>query len=74
MILSIILCYSGNEFLYRFTNFKMQQLRVELEKWDGEESYMEYDKFVIGSNDDNFRLSIGVFQGNIGLYIDISIK
>ena len=54
--------------LYRLTNYKKQQLRVELEKWDGKGGFMTYEKFIVGSSDDNFRLNIDTYHGNIGQY------
>ena len=44
-------------------------LRVDIGDWEGVTAYATYDEFKIGPSVDDYRLTIGLFNGNIGLYV-----
>ncbi|XP_022105043.1 angiopoietin-related protein 7-like [Acanthaster planci] len=57
----------GNDMLYGLTTRIPYQLRVEFSDWDGEQGYAVYDRFVVGSPDDKYRLVLGEYvAGNRG--------
>lgn len=43
-------------------------LRVDIGDWEGETAYATYDEFKIGPSVDDYRLTIGLFNGTTGLY------
>ena len=45
-------------------------LRIDLEAFDGEKAYAEYDGFMIGDEASNYRLSVGTYRGNAGDSLD----
>ncbi|RUS83097.1 hypothetical protein EGW08_009129 [Elysia chlorotica] len=55
----------GNENLYILTNNKTFELRVEL-KYKGESSYAHYDKFSVASEQNNYALDVGHYDGTAG--------
>ena len=56
----------GLETLHRITNEKKYMLRIELENFKGERRYAEYDKFIIGDEKQNYKLTLGTYSGNAG--------
>ncbi|XP_042326110.1 fibrinogen alpha chain [Sceloporus undulatus] len=54
----------GNENLYLLTQ-KDTVLRVEVEDWDGNEAYAEYN-IHIGSESESYRLSVSDYEGTAG--------
>jgi len=62
-----MLSSAGNENLHLMTSYKRYRLRIELTDWQGNTRYAEYDHFVVGSEQEKYRLkSIGTYSGNAG--------
>uniref|UniRef100_A0AAY4EPC3 Fibrinogen C-terminal domain-containing protein n=1 Tax=Denticeps clupeoides TaxID=299321 RepID=A0AAY4EPC3_9TELE len=56
----------GNEFVYQLSNSRQYALRVELTDWDGHKAFSLYDRFYIGSEKQNYRLSLKSHSGTAG--------
>ncbi|KAL0985288.1 hypothetical protein UPYG_G00155060 [Umbra pygmaea] len=56
----------GNEFVFLLTNQRPYNLRVELMDWDGQQAFSQYDQFYIGSEKQNYRLSLKGHSGSAG--------
>ncbi|KAI4460014.1 fibrinogen/tenascin/angiopoeitin [Holotrichia oblita] len=56
--------WMGNEFLYDFSNKKSLKLRVELEDFDGNMVWAQYDYFKVASERENYKLFVGGYIGN----------
>ena len=58
----------GNENLYYLTNQNSMknELRVELEDWEGNKVYAKYSNFRIGNEDDGYKLYINGYHGDAG--------
>ncbi|KAG9279899.1 angiopoietin-1 isoform X1 [Astyanax mexicanus] len=56
----------GNEFVYMLTSQRQYILRVELTDWDGHQAFSQYDRFAIGSEKNNYRLSLKSHSGTAG--------
>ena len=56
----------GNEFLHNVTNYRNYKLRFDLEDWEGQARYAQYSAFVVGSEQENYRLQIGDYSGDAG--------
>lgn len=54
----------GNEFIFNLTNEKQMVLRIELEDFDGNKAWAQYDMFRIGSEREGYKLMIGSYIGN----------
>lgn len=54
----------GNEFLHQFTADDGAILRIELEDFDGNTSWAEYDDFQVLAESDNYELRINGYRGN----------
>ena len=52
----------GNEMLTRITNSGTYTLRIDLIDFDDEAAYAKYPNFVISSEADNYKLSIGMYN------------
>ncbi|WAR01855.1 ANGL2-like protein [Mya arenaria] len=56
----------GNENLYKLSHFKNYTLRIDLWDWDGNQAYAEYDTFRVESEEKQYALRIGEYQGTAG--------
>jgi len=45
---------------------KRQRLRVDLEDWEGNKAYAEYDNFKVGSERSKYIIILGKYSGNAG--------
>ena len=60
---------SGLYPLYRLQAKDEYELRIDMEDFDGNTAYATYNEFEISSSKDNFRLTVGLYDGNAGLYV-----
>lgn len=44
----------------------MYTLRIDMDDWGGNHVFVEYDHFDVGSEKNNYRLSVGSYRGNAG--------
>ncbi|VDI17938.1 Hypothetical predicted protein [Mytilus galloprovincialis] len=56
----------GNENLHKILSTKSYKLRIDLEDWNGDTRYAEYDTFVVGSENTNYMLTISGYSGDAG--------
>ncbi|XP_071835366.1 uncharacterized protein [Apostichopus japonicus] len=56
----------GNEKIYKLTNQKAYQLRIEKTNREGSTYYSRYSSFIISSEGDRYRLSLSGYSGNAG--------
>ncbi|XP_062846537.1 angiopoietin-1 [Trichomycterus rosablanca] len=56
----------GNEFVFMLTSQKQYTLRVELIDWDGHQAFSQYERFHIGNEKNNYRLSLKSHSGTAG--------
>ena len=52
----------GLDKIHRLTNSDTFKLRVDLEDWEGETRFAEYDMFAIGDEASKYRLSLGSYS------------
>ena len=57
---------SGNELLNRLTNYKKQELRIDLQNWENVTAYAKYQVFKVDSEANKYRLSVSGFSGSAG--------
>ena len=55
----------GLDIIRRLTNQTNNTLRVELEDFEGNTAYAEYDTFAVADEADRYRLSVGGYTGNL---------
>nr|UCK81475.1 fibrinogen domain-containing type 2 protein 2 [Arenicola marina] len=56
----------GNENIHHLTNQGNYRLRIEMEDFEGERYWAEYEHFQVESEDDFYRLHIHGYHGNAG--------
>jgi len=62
-----VFCNTGNDNLHLLTSGKRQQLRVDLDDFEGNSRYAEYDNFKVDSACTQYKLtSLGTYTGNAG--------
>ena len=54
----------GLDKIHRLTSQTNNTMRVELEDFDGNTTYAEYDMFAVADEADNYRLSVGGYTGD----------
>ena len=53
----------GLDKIHRLTNIQIFKLRVDLEDWEGETRFAEYDMFAISDEASKYGLSLGSYSG-----------
>ncbi|XP_062603511.1 fibrinogen-like protein A [Saccostrea cucullata] len=56
----------GNDEIYELTNNKDQELRVELQRFNGDTAYAQYSTFYVGDEDTKYKLTVSGFSGTAG--------
>ncbi|XP_061176299.1 fibrinogen-like protein 1 [Saccostrea echinata] len=56
----------GNDAIYELTKNKDQELRVELQSFDGAEAYAHYSTFYVGDEYSKYRLTLSGYSGTAG--------
>ncbi|KAL9974299.1 hypothetical protein ACROYT_G011320 [Oculina patagonica] len=56
----------GNDRIERLTSDETNMLRVELEDFEGNTAYVEYDMFGVTSENDKYKLILGSYSGTAG--------
>ena len=64
----VLLFVSGNQPLKTILAQGYYELRVDLEDWEGTQIFAQYNVFDIGNFAEDYRLSVGVYSGNAGLF------
>ena len=58
---------AGNHVLRVLTSERRQRLRIDMSNVKGDKEFAEYDNFLVGEEDESFRLlSLGKYSGNAG--------
>ncbi|XP_078662078.1 fibrinogen-like protein 1 [Branchiostoma floridae x Branchiostoma belcheri] len=56
----------GNENIHLLTAQKNYKLRIDMQGWDGQWRYAQYDTFRVSGESDGYRLQISGYSGNAG--------
>ncbi|XP_066961939.1 ficolin-1-like [Macrobrachium rosenbergii] len=54
----------GNDFLHKLTTWRPHQLRVVMEDWDGQKTWVQYNHFRVAGADENYQLTVGEFEAD----------
>jgi len=58
---------AGNDNIHQLTTTVRQKLRVELEDFEGNKTYAQYNDFLVGSEEEQYKLlMIGTYNGTAG--------
>ena len=55
----------GNDKIHRLTSDDNNTVRVDLEDFEGNTSYAEYDMFGVMSENDKYKLILGIYSGDL---------
>lgn len=64
----IDMVFTGNDMLHKLTSLKTQELRVEMERFNGEKAYAVYSRFSVGDEASKYELEVQGYSGNAGKY------
>ncbi|XP_045688539.1 angiopoietin-4 isoform X1 [Phyllostomus hastatus] len=56
----------GNELVHQLTSRAAYSLRLELQDWEGNKAYAQYEHFQLGSEEQLYRLSLSGYSGSAG--------
>ncbi|XP_072293139.1 angiopoietin-2a isoform X1 [Eucyclogobius newberryi] len=56
----------GNDFVYKLTNVHPYKLRVQLNDWEANSGFSQYDQFSIESEAQNYRINLKGYSGTAG--------
>ena len=54
--------------MHAITSQGPYELRVELEDWEGNKTFAQYDYFKVGAYEDKYRLAVSGYSGDAGSY------
>ncbi|XP_078616745.1 uncharacterized protein LOC144885018 isoform X2 [Branchiostoma floridae x Branchiostoma japonicum] len=60
----------GNENIHLLTNQKEYSLRIDLQDWEGNQTFAEYSTFRVSDESDQYRLHISGYSGTAGDSLD----
>ena len=64
----------GNDKIHRLTSDNNTRLRVDLEDFEGNTAYAEYDMFGVMSENDKYKLILGKYSGmNLFLHVALHV-
>ncbi|KAK2861498.1 hypothetical protein Q5P01_001031 [Channa striata] len=64
----------GNEVLYLLTSQHQYSLRVEVRDWEGSQAHSQYDRFTLGSEQQQYRLHLRGYGGTAGQQSSLAIQ
>ncbi|KAJ8248216.1 hypothetical protein GJAV_G00239660 [Gymnothorax javanicus] len=56
----------GNEFVSQLTNGRPYIMRIQLEDWEGNSGFSQYDSFTLSSEAENYRIQLTGYSGTAG--------
>lgn len=56
----------GNEIVSQLTNQRAYVLRIQLQDWEGNSGFSQYDKFSLSSEAENYRIQLTGYSGTAG--------
>ena len=56
----------GNDKIHRLTNRKNMMIRFDLEDFDGNKVFAEYEVFYVDGESDNYRVHVSLYSGSAG--------
>ncbi|XP_061176993.1 ficolin-1-like [Saccostrea echinata] len=56
----------GNDAIYELTKNKDQELRVSLQRFNGDEAYAQYSTFYVGDENKKYKLTVSGYSGTAG--------
>uniref|UniRef100_A0A8W8JRP9 Fibrinogen C-terminal domain-containing protein n=1 Tax=Magallana gigas TaxID=29159 RepID=A0A8W8JRP9_MAGGI len=66
----IDMVFTGNDMLHKLTSLKTQELRVDMERFNGEKAYAVYSRFSVGDETSKYKLEVQGYSGNAGDSLD----
>ncbi|XP_078336948.1 uncharacterized protein LOC111132439 [Crassostrea virginica] len=64
----------GNEILHHLTSMKNNELRVDMQRFNGEKAYALYSNFSVGDENSKYQLTVQGYSGNAGDSLTYSNK
>ena len=61
------MCDLGLELLHEITAWAPQEMRVDMEDFDGITAFAQYSTFRVGPASDKYRLEVGGYSGTAGM-------
>ncbi|XP_062609275.1 ficolin-1-like [Saccostrea cucullata] len=61
----------GNDAIHALTRDKNQELRIDLQRHNGQKAYALYSTFYIGDEDNKYRLTVSGYNGTAGDSLDV---
>lgn len=58
--------YTGNDMLHKLSAMQPQELRVDMERFNGEKAYAVYLNFSVGNEASKYKLEVNGYSGNAG--------
>lgn len=65
-ISSTYVMFSGNDLLHSLTSLKPQELRVDMQRFNGEKAYAVYSNFSVVDEASKYKLKANGYSGNAG--------
>jgi ficolin len=64
-----IFVFVGLEMMHILTAKRLYELRVDLERFNGDRAYAKYSTFSVGAEVTKYKLNVGGYSGTAGIYV-----
>ncbi|XP_078336947.1 fibrinogen-like protein A [Crassostrea virginica] len=64
----------GNEILHKLTSARNYELRVDMQRFNGEKAYALYSNFSVGDENSKYQLTVQGYSGNAGAQLSFTIS
>ncbi|XP_056001370.1 microfibril-associated glycoprotein 4-like [Ostrea edulis] len=57
----------GNNAMHDLTKSGKMKLRIDMKRFNGDQGFVQYSTFVVGSRSDKYKLKVAGFRGSVGI-------
>jgi ficolin len=64
-----VFSFTGNDAIHDLTTMTHHDLRIDLQRFNGDKAYALYSKFEVGDEISKYKLSVGGYSGTAGMSV-----
>jgi hypothetical protein len=68
-----VFSFIGNEAIHEITKTTQQEIRIDLQRFNGDKAHALYSKFEVGDENSKYKLSVKGYSGTAGMSVKYRI-